>query len=88
MPEHNIFEWLGVDVAQGGSDGDENDVVGLGPIAAGETKQHGQVRKEITAWGNTNIEWGSRRSHSLCNGGGASCAARHVQLAHDSTRPC
>ena len=47
MPELNIFEWLGVDVARGGSDGDENDVVGLGPIAAGETQQHGRVRMEI-----------------------------------------
>ena len=47
MPEHNIFEWHGIDVARGGSDGDGSAVVGLHAIAAGETKQHGRVRKEI-----------------------------------------
>ena len=47
MPELNIFKWHGIDVARGGSDGDENAVVGLGPIAAGETQQHGRDWKEI-----------------------------------------
>ena len=47
MPELNIFEWLGVDVARGGSDDGKRAVVGFGAIAAGETKQHGRVRKEI-----------------------------------------
>ena len=47
MPEHTKFEWLGVDVEQGGSDGDGSAVVGLHAIAAGEAQQHGRVPKAI-----------------------------------------